>query len=129
MTSRPEPEAQLPLRLTPENLFRTLSDGTRLRAVLLMAEEGELCVCELMVALRVSQPKMSRHLAVLRDAGVVSDRRDSVWIHYRIANDLPVWARRIIQETAERCRGMEPFIADGQRLHRMPDRPGRRCLS
>ena len=55
--------------------FQLLSDDTRLRSLLLMKKEGELCVCELVHALGVIQPKVSRHLAALRDCGVVKDRR------------------------------------------------------
>ena len=65
--------------------FLALSDPTRLRALALMAEEGEVCVCELVAALGEVQPKISRHLAVLRDAGIVTVRKDARWIHYTIA--------------------------------------------
>src|SRR5262245_37325924 len=65
-------------------LFKALGDETRLRIVALLAH-GELCVCHLEEALRISQPKVSRHLAILRAAGVVDHRRDGSWIHYRLA--------------------------------------------
>ena len=64
-------------------LFKALGDETRLRIVALLAH-GELCVCHLEEALRVSQPKVSRHLAILRAAGVVEDRRDGSWVYYRL---------------------------------------------
>ncbi|HZO08390.1 MAG TPA: metalloregulator ArsR/SmtB family transcription factor, partial [Myxococcota bacterium] len=60
-------------------LFRALGDETRLRIVALLAH-GELCVCHLHEALGLSQPNVSRHLAVLRGAGVVGDRRDGKWV-------------------------------------------------
>jgi len=53
--------------------FQLLSDETRLRCLLLLQKEGELCVCELVYALDIIQPKISRHLAALRDAGIVTD--------------------------------------------------------
>ena len=64
-------------------LFKALSDETRLRIVALLAH-GELCVCHLEEALRLSQPKVSRHLGMLRAAGVVEDRRDGTWVYYRL---------------------------------------------
>ncbi len=66
-----------------EDLFRALADRTRLRLVNLMAG-GEICVCFLVEALGISQPKVSRHLAYLRRAGVVAARRDGKWMHYRL---------------------------------------------
>lgn len=65
-------------------LFKALGDETRLRIVALLAH-GELCVCHLEEALRVSQPNVSRHLAILRAAGVVDPRRDGTWVYYRLA--------------------------------------------
>ena len=77
--------------------FQLLSDDTRLRCLLLMQQEGELCVCELVHALGLIQPKVSRHLAALRDAGVVTDRRSGQWIYYQINPDLPAWAHQVIE--------------------------------
>ena len=64
-------------------LFKALADETRLRIVALLAH-GELCVCHLEEALGLSQPKVSRHLATLRAAGVVEDRREGTWVYYRL---------------------------------------------
>ena len=61
--------------LTPPIVFKCLADDTRARMTLLIAREGELCVCELTHALELSQPKISRHLAQLREAGILMDRR------------------------------------------------------
>jgi ArsR family transcriptional regulator len=65
-------------------LFKALGEETRLRIVALLAH-GELCVCHLESAIRISQPKVSRHLAILRAAGVVDARRDGSWVYYRLA--------------------------------------------
>lgn len=65
-------------------LFKALGDETRLRMVALLAH-GELCVCHLEAALDLTQPTASRHLAVLRNAGVVDTRRDGSWVYYRVA--------------------------------------------
>jgi ArsR family transcriptional regulator len=67
-----------------ERVFQALSDGTRLRILgLLLA--GEVCVCSLHESLREPQPKVSRHLAYLRRAGLVATRREGLWVHYRLA--------------------------------------------
>ena len=65
-------------------LFQALADPTRLRVINLLST-GELCVCYFVAILGEPQPKISRHLAYLRDAGLVSARRDGKWIHYRLA--------------------------------------------
>lgn len=66
-------------------LFKALSDSTRLRLVALLAFHGEICVCKLADALAEPDFKVSRHLRVLRAAGVVHTRRDGTWMHYRLA--------------------------------------------
>lgn len=62
--------------LHPVQLFKALSDETRLSIVMLLREAGELCVCDLCSATAESQPKVSRHMALLRESGLVSDRRE-----------------------------------------------------
>jgi ArsR family transcriptional regulator len=66
------------------DLFRALSDETRLRIMVLLSEK-ELCVCQIEAALDLPQAKVSRHLAVLRYAGLVKDRREGLWIYYSLA--------------------------------------------
>lgn len=65
-------------------LFRALADETRVRIVALLAH-GELCVCHIEKALELSQPNVSRHLGILRMAGIVDARRDGTWVYYRLA--------------------------------------------
>lgn len=66
-----------------EVLFRALADRTRLRLLNLMGDD-EVCVCFLVETLKLTQPKISRHLAYLRRAGIVASRRDGKWMHYRL---------------------------------------------
>ena len=112
------------MNIRPEKLFHLLSDATRLRSVLLLHAEGRLCVCELVHALEVSQPKISRHLAQLRDAGLLADERRGQWVHYRLADDLPTWVHEVIAVSA---RGIDDadidWQADRERLCCMPNRP------
>ncbi|HEP1041666.1 TPA: metalloregulator ArsR/SmtB family transcription factor [Serratia marcescens] len=89
--------------LTPLKLFKNLSDETRLTLVLVLRHAGELCVCELSDALALPQPKISRHLAMLRESGMLLDRRDGKWIHYRLSPHMPAWAAAIIEQ-AYQCR-------------------------
>ncbi|MBF0159814.1 MAG: metalloregulator ArsR/SmtB family transcription factor [Magnetococcales bacterium] len=111
--------------IDPLVLFKALMDETRLRCLVLMVCEGELCVCELGYALGMIQPKISRHLALLRQSGMVQDRRRGHWVHYDIHPDLPPWAWTILRATAEGATAMEPFLDDRARLQTMADRPGR----
>jgi ArsR family transcriptional regulator len=66
-------------------LFRALGDETRLRMVALLSH-GELCVCHLEKALALSQPNVSRHLGLLKSAGVVDSRREGTWVYYRLVD-------------------------------------------
>ncbi len=110
-----------------DTFFKMLADSTRLRCLLLMQAEGELCVCELTHALNLSQPKISRHLAHLREAGVLVARRNGTWMNYRINPDLQGWALGILQTTLDGVRKTEPFISDKKILDKMADRPGQTC--
>lgn len=76
--------------------IKSLADYTRLRCMLLIQDQGELCVCELMSALQLSQPKISRHLAQLRQNGLLIDRRQGKWVYYQLHPDLPEWASDIL---------------------------------
>ena len=109
--------------------FHLLSDDTRLRSLLLMQHEGELCVCELVHALDIIQPKVSRHLATLRDAGIVIDRRQGQWIYYQLNPDLPGWARQVFNTTAAEAVNQETFINDLAVLAEMPNRPDSDCCA
>jgi len=68
---------------TTAKLFKALSDETRLR-ILSLLTAGELCVCDLMEVLQLPQSTVSRHLAYLRNTGLVDDRRQGVWMYYRL---------------------------------------------
>lgn len=111
----------------PAQLFSILSDPTRLRILVLIEQEGELCVCEIMHALDESQPKISRHLAAMRNSGVVSSRREGTWMHYRINPDLPDWARKIIDATSTNLQKLDCYKKDARTLKTMSNRPGAQC--
>ena len=111
------------MNLTPEQLFQALSDSTRLRGLVLLARQGELCVCELTYALGLIQPKVSRHLALLRDTGIVEDRRQGQWIYYRLHPQLPSWASTAIDAAVAGCGNRQPYASDFAKLKNMPNRP------
>jgi len=113
----------------PHPFVAALADPTRLRALVLLDAEGELCVCELTAALDVSQPKMSRHLAALRELGVVADRREANRIYYRLAPGLPDWARQAVRQLAVGLDEWGQRTADRARLRTMPNRPPRRAAA
>jgi ArsR family transcriptional regulator len=85
--------------------------------------EGELCVCEMTAALDEIQPKVSRHLAVIREAGLVRARREGTWMFYSIEHDMPIWQRDVID--ALRDGAVPELSADRSRLRRMTGRPAR----
>jgi len=112
-----------------ESFFKMLADSTRLRCLMLMQAEGELCVCELTHALNLSQPKISRHLAHLRESGLLVARRSGTWMYYRINPDMQNWALSMLQATLDAVRHSEPFNADSEILRDMADRPGNACCA
>ena len=122
-TVRAEPD--VPGEHNPHSVFKSLADPTRLQTLLLIQEESELCVCELTEALNLSQPKVSRHLAQLRNAGLLSDRRQGQWVFYRFADAIPDWAVQVLQVTGQHHAA---FMETARyRLAVMKDRPDRCC--
>src|SRR2546429_9983946 len=80
-----------------ETLFKALADRTRLRLISLMGD-SEVCVCFFVEILGTSQPKISRHLAYLRTAGIVAARREGKWMHYRIVEPAHATAKRLLHD-------------------------------
>jgi len=95
------------------NIFKALSDETRLR-ILKLLENGELCVCDIVAALDMIQPKVSFHLGVLKDAGLIKDRRQGKWVHYSI-DDSDIFKRFLLLSTLERISA-ESVMEDSKRL-------------
>lgn len=110
--------------INPSDFFAALANDARLRSLMLLSRQSELCVCELTHALGLSQPHISRHLAQLREAGLVSDRREGVWVYYRINRELPAWALDVLEQTAGGVASGAPFRDDAAALAEMPNRPG-----
>jgi len=83
--------------MDPTQFFKCLADDTRLKILMLIQDQKELCVGELMVALDDSQTKVSRHLALLRKCGLLLVRRQKQWAYYRLNPDLASWMSEIIK--------------------------------
>ena len=84
-------------------IFKALSDKTRLK-ILKLLEHGELCVCNIVTGLKLTQPKVSFHLGILKEAGLIQDRKEGKWIHYSIA-DSDMFRRFLILSALEKISG------------------------
>lgn len=81
----------------PSSFFKLMSDPLRLKILMLLEDEQDLTVTDLKNALNESQPKVSRHLALLRDTTFLKDTRQGLWIHYRLSPSLPMWIKHLLQ--------------------------------
>jgi ArsR family transcriptional regulator len=95
--------------MSPIAFYKCLSDDTRLKCLLLIAQKGELCVCDLIGALKLSQPKVSRHLAELRKCNMLLDQRRGKWVFYQLAPTLPQWAKDVLTLT---CKENQSYLCD-----------------
>jgi len=110
-----------PENFDPVAIFKALGDELRLAALMLIREQKKLCVCELTEALDIPQPKASRHLATLRDAGMLDAERQGQWVYYSLNPRMPHWLLRVLDETDE---GNSDLIKiELERLAAMTDRP------
>ena len=107
-----------------ERFFQALGDNTRLRLLNLMGDQ-EICVCYFVEILDQPQPKISRHLAYLRNAGIVAARRDGKWMHYRIVMPPNIGAAQALQQTLSWLREERTMQADLSRLSKACCSPGK----
>jgi ArsR family transcriptional regulator len=98
-----------------ERFFQALGDNTRLRLLNLMSDQ-EICVCYFVEILKQGQPKISRHLAYLRRAGIVAARRDGKWMHYRIVMPPNIGAAQVLRQTLEWLKEDRAMQTDRNRL-------------
>jgi len=98
-----------------ERFFQALGDNTRLRLLNLMGDQ-ELCVCYFVEILKQGQPKISRHLAYLRRAGIVEARREGKWMHYRIVMPPNIGATQVLRQTLAWLKEDRAMQADRLRL-------------
>ncbi len=93
------------------DFLKAISDPTRLAALAILWPGGEYCVCQLMARLEASQSRMSRHMKVLKQAGIVLDRRDAQWVRYRRNPDLAPELAAIIDAVMNAQHKLEPEVA------------------
>lgn len=98
--------------ITPEEFTKALSDPTRLRVLMLLIQEEELCVCQLTEALDMVQPKISRHLAVLREKKILLDKRKGLWIFYRLHPEMPTWCHKTLLALSSGGQDTQPYADD-----------------
>ncbi|MDI1224490.1 MULTISPECIES: ArsR/SmtB family transcription factor [Acinetobacter] len=95
------------------DFFKCLSDPTRLDILKIELAQGNVCVCEITEALNLSQPKISRHLALLRNLSILLDQRKGQWVYYRLNPELPEWANAVLNiiaaQTANSVMGSSDF--------------------
>lgn len=108
-----------------EHLFKALADRTRLRILSLLVG-GEVCVCEIHESLRIPQPKTSRHLAYLKRAGLVADRKSGHWVHYRLSDPADELVRTILSAVTHCLTHVDTTDKDRRRLARATGRAATR---
>tara|TARA_B100000795_G_C22570739_1_gene349979 strand:- start:52 stop:402 length:351 start_codon:yes stop_codon:yes gene_type:complete len=115
------------MNLQTDDFYSALSHPMRLRAIILITHMNELCVCELTHTLGLAQPVISRHLAQLKETGILLARKQGQWVYYRINDELPKWALDVIRITLNGVLDLSPYQNDKQTLCTMPDRPNQTC--
>ena len=105
------------------DFYKVLSDETRLRCLVLIFENRELCVCELIHALELPQSKISRHLSIIKLNGLIKQRREGQWVLYSIHPQLSDVKRHIISLSIDALKDNQPYKKDSIRLHNMSHRP------
>ena len=105
------------LNMNQIDFLKCLADQTRLDILMLILKQGERCVCDFTALLELSQPKISRHLALLRATQIVQDRRQGQWVYYRLHADLPNWCIDVLNRIAQEN---PRFEADAFNLQKNP---------
>src|SRR5436190_18157488 len=101
-----------------ELFFRALADHTRLRLLNLLRSD-EVCVCFFVEILKTNQPKISRHLAYLRRAGIVGARREGQWMHYRVVEPADADADRVLKDVKSWLANDKEMQRDRERLEKV----------
>ena len=108
-------------------VFASLSNETRLRCLYLTVRHEEVCVCEVVDALGISQPTISKAFKALKEAGLVTDRRDANWTYFRLNKAVPGWVTEVIGSTIEGLSGAMPYVGDENRFEKSVVRETETC--
>lgn len=115
------------MNIVHTKIFASLSNEIRLRCLYLVARQTEVCVCEAVDALGVPQPTVSKAFKTLKDAGLVTDRRDANWTYYRLNEELPEWASDVIHTTIDDLSGSRACKDDEVRFEKSSARAAKAC--
>lgn len=96
-------------------IYKALSEQMRLR-ILMLLTQGELCVCDIMAVLGEPQSKVSRHVAYLKNSGLVQGKRVGTWMHYRLKSDLDSFPAAHIEFLKKQLSGLEWVLADAEKM-------------
>lgn len=107
--------------LTTADVLDVLADESR-RRILVLLEQQDLCVCELVNALGLPQPTVSRHLMVMRDTGIVEQWKEGRFSFYRVDPHLPAWARQMLDALRDGAARESPYRDDRRNLTLIADR-------
>jgi ArsR family transcriptional regulator len=94
-------------------ITKALSDRSRLRVVMALTDNEELCVCQITEMLNLAMPTVSRHMSVLQNAGLVKSRKDSRWVYYRLSETFP---KQCLNWLKEALMNSEAFAEDQKRM-------------
>lgn len=109
-------------------LFKSLSEEVRIRILLLLHEHGELCICDLMAALELPQSTVSRHVAYLKNAGWLDDRRGGIWMYYSLVNPLDNQQHSLVSLVVDACSNLPDVAQDRLRLQQYTAEKEKNCI-
>lgn len=110
-------------------MFRAVADRTRLRILCLLKDREEICVCDLMRVLKLPQAKVSRHLAYLRNAGLVAGRKERQWMHYRLLDARTTFHKRLLECLSCCFNEVTTLKSDQKRLKQTSISTSQSCCS
>jgi ArsR family transcriptional regulator len=100
-------------------VFASLANETRLRCLRLVAENGEVCVCEVVEALDINQPTASKALNALKSAGLLTARKEANWNYYALNSSMPDWMEAIVTTTVSALTNTKTYTVDQKRFQRL----------
>lgn len=110
------------------HLFKSLSEEVRIRILLLLHEQEELCICDLMAALELPQSTVSRHVAYLKNTGWLNDRRGGIWMYYSLVDQLDIQHRSLLSLVADSCGNLSEAVQDRLRLQQYAAEKEKGCI-
>ena len=113
--------------ISPATIFASLSNETRLRCLFLVARFDEVCVCEVVDVLGISQPTISKAFKALKEVGLVADRRYATWAYFRLNSEAPDWVEEIVEAAVTGIARSHPYADDERAFQKMVDQELKNC--